>query len=148
MSKLVPKYTIWEAINAAVSASAKALEEIRTLARIPGPRGADGLGFDDMTVVHDGERGFTFRMVRGDRVKEFSFKIPTVLDRGVYREDKKDYERGDGVTFGGSFWIAQRDTPEGKPQDGSKDWRLSVKKGRNGADGAGGVRQPQGPVKA
>lgn len=146
MSKLAPKYTIWEAINVAVSVSARALEEIRTLARIPGPRGVDGLGFDDLEVLHDGERGFTFRMARGDQVKEFAFKIPIVLDRNVYKEDGT-YEKGDGVTFGGSFWIAQKDAPEGKPNDGSKDWRLAVKRGRNGADGRG-PPTPQGPVKA
>jgi hypothetical protein len=136
MSKLVPKYTIWEAINAAVSVSTRALEEIRALSRIPGPRGPDGLGFDDLKILHDGERGFTFRMERGDQVKEFSFKIPTVLDRGVYKETRETpYEKGDGVTFGGSFWIAQKDAPEGRPQDGNPSWKLAVKRGRDGKDG-------------
>jgi hypothetical protein len=148
MSKLVPKYTIWEAVNVAISASMRALEEIRTLARTPGPRGVDGLGFDDLQVIHDGERGFTFRMTRGDQVKEFTFKVPIVLDRSVYKDDREvPYEKGDGVTFGGSFWIAQKDAPEGKPQDGSKDWRLAVKRGRNGADGIVKTIPPQGPVK-
>jgi hypothetical protein len=136
MSKLVPKYTILEAVNVAVAASMRALEEIRTLARTPGPRGPDGLGFDDLQVLHDGERGFTFRFSRADQIKEFAFKIPVVLDRGVYKEERAQaYEKADGVTFSGSFWIAQKDAPEGKPQDGSRDWRLAVKRGRNGADG-------------
>ena len=149
MSKMVPKYTIWEAINVAISASMRALEEIRNLARLPGPRGPDGLGFDDLQVVHDGERGFTFRMERGDQVKEFSFKVPAVLDRGVFKDVRDNpYEKGDGVTFGGSFWIAQKDAPEGKPGDGGKDWRLSVKKGRDGKDGVVRTIPPQGPVKS
>lgn len=59
-------------------------------------------------------------------------RSPAVLDRGVFREVSA-YERGDGVTFGGSFWIAQKDAPEGKPGT-SADWRLAVKKGRDGAD--------------
>lgn len=146
-SNLVPKYTIWEAISVAISTGTRALEEIRNLARIPGPRGPDGLGFDDLEVLYDGERGFTFRMAKGDQVKEFAFKVPIVLDRSVYK-DEKTYEKGDGVTFGGSFWIAQKDNPQGKPQDGSKDWRLAVKRGRNGADGVVRTIAPQGPVKS
>lgn len=149
MSKMVPKYTIWEAINVAISASMRAMEEIRNLARIPGPRGPDGLGFDDLQVLHDGERGFTFRMERGDKVKEFSFKVPMVLDRGVFKDDRpQPYEKGDGCTFGGSFWIAQKDVPQGKPDTGNGDWRLAVKKGRNGTDGVVRTIPPQGPVKS
>lgn len=115
----------------------------------PGVDGKDGVGFDDLEAVYDGERAVTLKFTRGDNVKEFSFKMPVVLDRGVFKEDRpQPYEKGDGVTFGGSFWIAQKDAPEGKPQDGSKDWRLSVKRGRNGADGVVKTIPPQGPVKS
>lgn len=100
------------------------------VAAIPVPKdGADGVGFDDLDVVHDGSRGFVFRFVKGDRVKEFAFSLPVVLDKGVYREGQ-EYEAGDGVTFGGSFWIAQQKTT-GKPDSGA-DWRLAVKRGRDG----------------
>ena len=58
--------------------------------------------------------------------------LPVPLDRGVYLESKV-YQRGDGVTFGGSWWIAQKDAPEGKPGT-SPDWRLACKRGRDGAD--------------
>lgn len=54
------------------------------------------------------------------------------LDKGVYREGEA-YERGDGVTFGGSWWLAQVDAPATKPGT-SADWRLAVKKGRDGRD--------------
>lgn len=97
-----------------------------------GKDGADGIGFDDLEVIHDGERGFTFRFAKGERVKDFTFKLPVVLDRGVYKEGTQ-YEPGDGVTWGGSFWIAQEPTSE-KP-DGGKGWRLAVKRGRDGKDG-------------
>lgn len=60
--------------------------------------------------------------------------VPYVRDMGVWAEGKS-YLKGDGVTWGGSFWIAQDDTAE-KP-DGSKAWRLAVKKGRDGKDFAG-----------
>jgi len=112
----------------------------RAVERMPKPQdgkdgrdgvdGKDGVGFDDLAVEHDGERGFTFRMIRGDEVREYGFTIPAVLDRGVYREDN-DYLKGGAVSFGGSLWIAQRDLPPGKP--GQCDgWRLAVKKGRDG----------------
>jgi hypothetical protein len=34
------------------------------------------------------------------------------------------------VTFDGSMWVAMADTRD-KPGTGSKDWRLSVKRGRD-----------------
>lgn len=97
---------------------------------IDGKDGADGLGFDDIDITHDGERGFTIAVARGERRKEFSFQLPVVLERGVYKADRQ-YERGDAVTADGSYWIAQKDTPAGKPGQ-SSDWRLAVKKGRDG----------------
>lgn len=105
-----------------------------------GKDGIDGLGFDDMTVDHDGERGFVLRFERGDVKKEFTFVIPAVLDRGVWREGQ--YQKGDGATWAGSFFIAQRDTSD-KPET-SDAWRLSVKRGRDGKDGKPGDRGPDG----
>lgn len=111
----------------------------RTIDRMPRPKdgsdgnhgrdGVDALGFDDLTVEHDGERGFTLKFVSGERVKEFAFSVPVVLDSGYFREGEA-YEKGDGVTFGGSYWIAQAPT-RSKPEIGSADWRLAVKKGRD-----------------
>lgn len=96
-----------------------------------GAAGAAGLGFDDLDVEHDGGRTFTLRMRRGEQVKEFAFTVPVVLDRGVFK-DGTEYASGDGVTWGGSYWIAQAATTD-KP--GLSDaWRLAVKKGRDGKD--------------
>jgi len=58
--------------------------------------------------------------------------VPLVIDRGVFRADGL-YDKGDGVTFGGSFWIAQTETAA-RPGEGNTDWRLAVKKGRDGKD--------------
>lgn len=99
---------------------------------VDGKDGLDGLGFDDLTVEHDGERAFTIKLAQGSRVKDFTFTVPAVIDRGVFNDGT--YTKGDGVTFGGSYWIAQKDVPEGKPGL-SPDWRLAVKKGRDGKDG-------------
>lgn len=51
------------------------------------------------------------------------------------------------MTFGGSLWLAKKESPEGKPGQ-SDDWQLAVKKGRDGKDGKDGVmvEQPNKPV--
>ena len=98
----------------------------------PGQKGADGLdglGFDDMTFEHDGGRKGVLRFVRGDQAKEFAITIPCIIDRGVYASGAT-YEKGDATTYGGSLWIAQRDTDTSPPGDG---WRLAVKRGRDGS---------------
>lgn len=97
---------------------------------VDGKNGADGLGFEDFRVEHDGERSFSFIFERGDQRKEFAFTVPVVLERGVWKSDRT-YDRGDAVTGDGSYWIAQKDAPQGKPGH-SPDWRLAVKKGRDG----------------
>jgi hypothetical protein len=98
-----------------------------------GPPGKDGLGFDDMNVDYDGERTFTMRFHRGEQAKEFKFQIPVLLDRGVWKAGA--FQKGDGVTLGGQFFIAQRETSaEPMTPDAKDDWRLAVKKGRDGRD--------------
>lgn len=91
--------------------------------------GLDGVGFDDLDLI-EADDGVFLRFTRGEQVK--SFRLPIVIDCGVYREGKT-YHRGNGVTWAGSFWIAQEETQE-KPDSG-KGWRLSVKRGRDGKDG-------------
>lgn len=102
---------------------------LKAVSNIPEPEpGRDGVSVEEFSVEHDGERTFKF-ILDNDRVKyEKAIKVPMVLDRGVYQAGKA-YEQGDGVSWGGSFWICQKDTQE-KP--GTADWRLAVKKGRDG----------------
>ena len=72
-----------------------------------------------------------------------SLVVPAIIDRGVWME--RGYDAGDGVTWGGSFHIAQRTTlPGEKPADDSGAWRLSVKKGRDGRDGLRGEKGERG----
>jgi hypothetical protein len=127
-----PKYTIWEAINAALQVGTKALEEVRTLARQPGPKGKDGLGFEDLEFVPNGERSFVLRFSRGQEVKEFPFSVPAMIYRGVWK-DGQNCERGDTVTWGGSLWHCNETTRD-KPGDGTKAWSLAAKRGRDGRD--------------
>jgi hypothetical protein len=122
----------------------------RAVDQLPRPKdgrdGADGMGFDDLEMLYDGERTFTFRMQRGDRIKERAFKFPLLLERGIY-EAGRQYELGDGVTWGGSFWIAQKDTSS-RPGEQNADWRLTVKKGRDGKDGRDGEKGDRGETGA
>jgi hypothetical protein len=98
-----------------------------------GRDGLDGFGFDDLTVEYDGERGFAFKFIKGERTKEFRFSIPVVLDKGVYKDDTA-YEIGDAVTYGGAYWICQ-DNVKAAPGLPDSGWRLAVKRGRDGKDG-------------
>lgn len=96
----------------------------------PGPQGPAGFGPDDFEMEIDEDmRTFRWRFVRGDVVKEWTVKLPIVYDRGVFKAGES-YERGDAVTYGGSLWIAQRDTGE-YPRGEESGWRLAVKRGRD-----------------
>lgn len=111
-----------------------------------GKDGRDGLGFDDLQVEFDGAKTVTFKLVRGDVTKEFNLVLPIIMDRGVYRDGEK-YLAGDGMTWAGSYWIAQKDNPTGKPgEPGSDGFRLAVKRGRDGKDGRNGIDKTT-PVK-
>lgn len=111
---------------------------------VPGNDGADGVGFDDLSVDYDGEKTVTLRFTKGENIKEFPLVLPVVIDRGVFSEGKT-YSPGDGVTWGGSFWIAQEETGE-KP-DTAKGWRLAVKKGRDGKDAKTAPVVNSGPIR-
>lgn len=105
----------------------------RAIDRMPAPKdGRDGFSLDDLQIEQRDERTLVLRFARGDLAREHVLRLGHPLDQGVFREGAA-YLRGDGVTFGGSWWIAQKDAPEGKPGL-SSDWRLAVKKGRDGKD--------------
>lgn len=103
----------------------------------PGKDGRDGLGFDDLEVEFDGQKTITLKMQKGEVVKEANIVLPINIDRGIFREGQ-EYTAGDSVTWGGSYWIAQRDTGA-KPDGPESGWRLAVKKGRDGKDGRNGI---------
>jgi len=98
-----------------------------------GKDGAPGLGFDDLDLVFDEARGYLLRCQRGKQIKEWAIPLP--FDGGVWVAGRT-YPKGAGVTVKGAWWIAQKDTSE-RPGD-SRDWRLSVKGGRDGKDGKDG----------
>jgi integrin beta 3 len=111
-----------------------------------GQKGEPGRNAADLTFLQDNaieqvgralktatfttpDGGRTLRWAIGDTVHEI--KTAIVLDAGVWREGAA-YVAGDGVTLGGSFFIAQADTTA-KPGK-SDDWRLAVKRGSDGRD--------------
>jgi hypothetical protein len=121
----------------------------RAIDRMPAPKdgkdgenGKDGIGFDDVRVDYDGERGFSIVFEKDGREIRHDVRVPAVIDRGVYKSDAA-YEKGDGVTHQGSYWIAQSESPASAP--GMSDgWRLAVKKGRDGRHGKDGEKGERG----
>jgi hypothetical protein len=115
-----------------------------------GAPGEDGLGFEEMDEILD-EDGRTIirRYSRDGRIKEYRHTFGVVLDKGVFK-DGTEYQRGDGVSYGGSFWIAQgttTDKPDDKTETGRKSWRLAVKRGRDGKDGIVKAEKKVEPIK-
>src|SRR5262249_49124898 len=111
-----------------------------------GPKGEAGRNASDLTYLQDyvveqiektfktgkmitQDGGRTLQWILGDTIQEI--KTAIVLDAGVWK-DGTTYVPGDGVTLGGSFFIAQTQT-NSKPGQ-STDWRLAVKRGSDGRD--------------
>ncbi len=126
-----PEYSIWQAISTAIALATRALNEVRALARIPGPQGEKGekgeagFGFTDLT--YDGERRLIFECFNERKV----FVLPILIDRGLWNNEQM-YERGDCTSSGGNYFCAQVDTNE-RPGT-SKAWRCLVRRGRDGKD--------------
>lgn len=68
--------------------------------------------------------------------KDFIHKVdlPMMSYKGVWQEG--EFTEGDVVTWGGSAWYckATTTTKPGEVIDGQSDWKLAVKKGRDGKD--------------
>ena len=57
---------------------------------------------------------------------------PALVDAGDF-EPGRGYAAGNGVSYKGSYWIAQRETAVAPSSLGSNtDWRLAVQRGRDG----------------
>lgn len=99
-------------------------------------------GHSGVEEVYDGERTIkTVHRFASGKTQEFMRTTKEVIDRGVYKVGN-EYERGDGVSKSGSFWICQVDKTSAVPGD-SSDWRLAVKAGRD----AKPLPPPPGPSK-
>lgn len=108
-----------------------------------GANGEPGLGFDDMEeTIEDGGRVIVRRYARGDQVKEFRHAVSAMIYQGIYKEGSA-YTPGDTVTWGGSLWHCNAPTGD-KPGEGSKDWTLATKRGRDGKPGDKGDKGDPG----
>jgi integrin beta 3 len=98
----------------------------------PGERGADGLGFEDMSASFDGARTLTLTFARGEHVKAIPVELAGLPRICGTFEPGAVYQPGDIVTHGGSAWrcCAPTSTP---PIDNNGDvWRIFVRRGRDG----------------
>jgi hypothetical protein len=142
-----------DALGTEVSALRERVAVAETRQFIPGPMGrdgqpgrdgkdgVDGLGYDELGVEQVDERSVKVKAMRGLQVRELgTLTFPVEIYRGVY-QDGKLYDRGDGVTWGGSEWHCNEPTTT-KPGDGSKAWTLKVKRGRDGKDGRDAMSPP------
>jgi Collagen triple helix repeat (20 copies) len=125
----------------------------------PGQKGEPGRNAADLNYLQDyateqvaralktatmttPDGGRTLHWKIGDAVHEI--KTAIVLDAGVWKEGAS-YAAGDGVTLGGSFFIAQTATTT-KPGL-SDDWRLAVKRGNDGRDARQEEKRTLEPVR-
>lgn len=108
-----------------------------------GAPGRDGADFSDASIDYDGERTITIRGNGGEITK----RVPVPIDRG-YWADGSRAEKGDVFTENGCVWIALRETKAKPSHENKEDWRLMVRKGRDGVDGRNGRDLgPAPPVK-
>jgi hypothetical protein len=59
---------------------------------------------------------------------------PPVFDAGVWAAGQA-YPKGAGCSWDGHFWICQRDGATDPPSGNSEQWRLSVRRGKQGREG-------------
>lgn len=155
------QYTLIETLGICLAMAQRALAEVRALARIPGPPGAKGepgRNAGDLALLQEyidqrveallkaasittKDGGRTLLWTVGGTVQEV--KTAIVLDAGVWKEGTA-YSQGDGVTLGGSFFIAKIATTTKPPSD---DWRLAVRAGRDGKDYRPDEKRVPEPVK-
>lgn len=104
---------------------------MQAVAQAPKPQ--DGEGVEDIAVETEGRNvAFAFKFSSG-RVVTKTIRVETPLYKGIWSPSRA-YEKSDFVTYEGSAFIARRDTNK-KPGD-SDDWRMFVKRGRDGRDAA------------
>ncbi len=91
----------------------------------------------EFTQAEEDPRQFFFKNTFTDgTIRIHSFRIPIMLYTDIWQRNKA-YQRGDVVTYGGNGWVCLRDNPSSSPADAkvhTEDWRLFVKKGRDGND--------------
>lgn len=97
-----------------------------------GKDGRDAFRLEDINLALDADkRTLVLAFTAEGATIERRITVPWQLHRGVWKAGA--YGEGDAVTWGGSSFIATRDTGD-KPET-SDAWRLQTKRGRDGKDG-------------
>lgn len=117
-----PRYSIWQSIAASLSLATRAIQEVRALAREPGPPGPAGA--DSLIPGPPGPEPYVGEVC------------------GLW-EPERSYRKFDLVTFNGSEWRARLDDPGSLPGNG---WVLAAKRGSRGEQGLRGERGLPAPV--
>lgn len=88
-------------------------------------------GISDIDITQRDERNFTVTAIKssGDRTEK-TFSVPVMIYRDIFKDGEK-YFPGDSVTWGGSVWYCNEATGDKPGEDGSKGWKLAVKRGRD-----------------
>lgn len=148
-----PQYTLTEALSVCLAMCQRALVEVRSLARIPGPAGETG---------PEGKRGLQGeRGEKGDRGepgkagpagpagRDGIDGAPGAAGKDAPRwrhrrtfDPAGSYAEADTVAHDGGLWLALCDEPGPLPGDG---WVQLATKGQRGKPGDKGERGPPGP---
>lgn len=88
-------------------------------------------GISDIDITQRDERNFTVTAIKssGDKTEK-TFSVPVMIYRDIFKDGEK-YFPGDSVTWGGSVWYCNEATGDKPGEDGSKGWKLAVKRGRD-----------------
>lgn len=89
-------------------------------------------GVKSLQVVANGKEFTVIAERSSGEVNETKALIPVQVYKGVFTD--AEYQQGDTATWAGSLWHCNVTGTKAKPGDGSGDWTLAVKKGRDGKD--------------
>lgn len=96
-----------------------------------GEPGRPGFSLEDFdSEVKDGGRTLVLSFTAGDIKHTVEHQLDTLIYRGVFKGGET-YQPGDTVSFGGGLWHCDKDTTA-RPGEGSEDWTLAVRRGREG----------------
>jgi hypothetical protein len=148
-----PQYTLTEALSVCLAMCHRALVEVRSLARIPGPvgdagpegkRGLQGDRGDKGDRGEPGKAGPTGPAGQDgvDGVPGASGTNGRQWRHRRSHDPAQAYAEGDVVAHDGGSWLALCDAPGALPGDG---WAQLTTRGQRGKPGDKGERGPPGP---